>query len=228
MNYYTIGCTCVTPLYRIVYNYRIVGAEHMRAAAQAGRVVVCTTHSSDLGGMIVGMAVSIVLKTEPWVVINIKFRRNLLVNFFLKDMNVIWIKGNDMPGNYPALRRMRDLLIEGDSRPIIIAPQGTHNRPDLKDLNLRQGFAIPCLQAARAGARVHVVPALDIGATYKSMPAPGRRIAVAFGKPIRVHAHDSRASLTGTVLDNLTILHNMHNMGSDLQTSNIVQTRREI
>lgn len=226
MNYYKIACKYVTPLYRIFYNYRIMGAQYLRAAAQEGRVVVCATHSSDLGGMIVGMAVSMVLNTEPWIVINDRFRRKVQVNFFLKDMNVIWIMGNDLPGNYAALRRMTDLFVKGDPRPVIIAPQGTHNRPDLKDLNLRQGFAISCLQAAKAGAAVLVVPALDIGATYKSMPAPGRRIAVAFGKTIKVDKRDTRASLTWKVLDSLTILryglttdaHHCVTMGSNLNT----------
>lgn len=206
MNYYKIACRYVTPLFRIFYRYRIRGAAYLREAARQGRVVVCTTHSSDLGGMIVGMAVSMILGTEPWIVINAKFRRNLPANFFLRDMNVIWIMGNDLPGNHAALRRMKDLLVERDPRPVIIAPHGTYNRPDLKDIKLKQGFAIPCLQAVRAGAVVQVVPALDVGATYKGMPAPGRRMAVAFGKPIKVHKRDTRASLTAAVLDNLSFL----------------------
>lgn len=199
VNYYKIARRYVTPLFRVGYGYRIHGAENLCAAARDGPVVVCTTHSSDFGAMIVGMAVSIVLDTDPWAVINAKFRRNILVNFFLKDMNVIWIMGNDKSGNHHALRRMRELLVKGEARAIIIAPHGAHNRPDLSDLNFRQGFAIPCLQAAKTGASVSVVPALDIGATHRSMPAPGRRIAVAFGPCVAVHGTVGRAGLTGEV-----------------------------
>ncbi len=195
MNYYKIACKYVTPLFRIFYKYRIVNTEHLRQAARHGPVVICTTHSSDLGGMIVGMAVSMALDTEPWIVINAKFRRNRLLYFFLKNMNVIWIMGNDNHGNHLALKLLRDMLMKRNVKAMIIAPQGTYNRPDLKDMEFRQGFAIPCIQAARAGVTVSIVPALDIGTTYKGMPAPGRCIGAAFGAPLRVAGGDSRQRL---------------------------------
>jgi 1-acyl-sn-glycerol-3-phosphate acyltransferase len=199
MNYYHIACKYVTPIFRICYNYRVIGAENLRRAAQNGRVVVCTTHSSDLGGMIVGMAVSMILNTEPYVVVNSIFRKKHLTNFFLRKMNVVWIMGNDVLGNYPALKKIRDLLINGATKAIIIAPQGIYNRPDLRDVRFRQGFAIPCLQAAKAGTAVYVVPALDVGATYKGMPPPGRRIAAVFGHPMEVNRHTERTGLTRAV-----------------------------
>ncbi|MGB7054602.1 MAG: 1-acyl-sn-glycerol-3-phosphate acyltransferase [bacterium] len=196
MNYYKIACKYVTPLFRIFYNYRITGAENLLQAARDGRVVVCTTHSSDLGGMIVGMAVSIVLKTDPYIVVNRKFRANPLTNFFLKTMNIIWIMGNDMLGNYPALRQIRNILTRPGSGVIIIAPQGVYNKPGPEYVEFRQGFAIPCMQAAKAGIVVNVVPAVDVGTTYKGMSVIGKRIAAVFGKPIKVQRNATRATLT--------------------------------
>lgn len=186
-------------MYRILYNFRIIGAENLLKAAANGRVVVCTTHSSDLGGMIVGMAVSLVLKTDPFIVVNSKFRKNALVNFFLKDMKIVWIMGNDMRGNYPALKEIRNFLIEESREVIIIAPQGIYNKPLPQHIDFRQGFAIPCLQAARAGTKLSVVPAIDVGATYKGMPMVGRRIAAVFGGAIRVYKTEERAGLTRKV-----------------------------
>ena len=197
MNYYNIACKYVTPLYRIFYNFRIIGAENLKQAAGRGKVVVCTTHSSDLGGMIVGMAVRQVLKTNPYVVINDKFRRNPLTYFFLKRMKIVWIMGNDMQGNYPALKQIGNILEKQDSEVIIIAPQGTYNKPAAEDIRFRQGFAIPCIQAARAGTIVNVVPAIDVGATYKGIPAIGRRVRAVFAEPIRVHKNEKRKALTG-------------------------------
>jgi 1-acyl-sn-glycerol-3-phosphate acyltransferase len=196
MNYYRIARKYVTPIFRIFYNYRIIGAENLRHAARYGRVVVCTTHSSDLGGMIVGMAVSAVLHVDPYIVVNRKFRVNPLTNFFLKTMNIVWIVGNDMLGNYPALKQIRNILANPGSDVIIIAPQGVYNRPKPEYVDFRQGFAIPCLQAARAGTVVNVVPAIDIGSTYKGMPMIGQRIAAAFGNPIQVKRNAARAALT--------------------------------
>lgn len=196
MNYYHIGCKYVTPIFRTLYNYQIVGAENLRRAARHGRVVVCTTHSSDLGGMIVGMAVRTALRTDPYVVINSKFRTNPLTHFFLKEMKIIWIRGNDMQGNYPALRQMRYLLSGRNTEVIIIAPQGTYNKPRADDIKFRQGFAIPCIQAARAGTIVSVVPAIDVGATYKGIPVVGRRIRAVFAEPIKVRKNERRAALT--------------------------------
>jgi 1-acyl-sn-glycerol-3-phosphate acyltransferase len=187
----------VTPIFRAFYNYKILGAKHLLRAARDGGVVVCTTHSSDLGGMIVGMAVRMVLETDPFVVVNRKFRRNRLTNFFLKKMNIIWIMGNDMQGNYPALKQIRNILEKQDSEVIIIAPQGTYNKPAAEDIRFRQGFAIPCIQAARAGTIVNVVPAIDVGATYKGIPAIGRRVRAVFAEPIRVHKNEKRKALTG-------------------------------
>jgi 1-acyl-sn-glycerol-3-phosphate acyltransferase len=199
MNYYKIACTYVAPIFRIFFNYKIVGEENLVRAAARGTVVICTTHSSDLGGMIVGMAASTVLKTEPWIVVNIKFRKNRLTNFFLKDMNIIWIIGNDMLGNYHALNRIRDLIKKGGAKAIIIAPQGVYNKPVPGAVEFRQGFAIPCIQAANVGAKVFVVPALDVGTTYRSFPGMGRRIAAVFGYPIEVRENAERAGLTKTV-----------------------------
>ncbi len=199
MNYYDIACRYVTPLFRIFYNYQIYGADNLREAARDGRVVVCTTHSSDLGGMIVGMAVRSVLNIDPYIVVNRKFRVNPLTNFFLRSMNIIWIMGNDMLGNYLALKEIRGILARPGSDVIIIAPQGTYNRPKPSDIRFRQGFAIPCIQAANAGVVIKAVPAIDIGATYKGMPAIGRRIVAIFGKPIRVHKKAKRAHLTEQV-----------------------------
>jgi hypothetical protein len=92
--------------------------------------------------MIVGMAVSMILNTEPYVVVNSIFRKKHLTNFFLRKMNVVWIMGNDVLGNYPAL---------------------------------------------------------DVGATYKGMPPPGRRIAAVFGHPMEVNRHTERTGLTRAV-----------------------------
>jgi 1-acyl-sn-glycerol-3-phosphate acyltransferase len=199
MNYYKIACKYVTPVFRIFFNYKTIGGENLLQAALNGRVVVCTTHSSDLGGMIVGMAVSTILKTEPWIVVNARFRKNRLINFFLKDMNIIWMMGNDMLGNYAALREIRDLIVQGGAEAIIIAPQGTYNKPVPGGIRLRQGFAIPCIQAVRSGAIVNVVPAIDVGATYKGVPAIGRRIMAVFGYPMTVKRHAERTSLTRAV-----------------------------
>lgn len=199
MNYYEIACRYATPIFRIFFNYRIIGGENLLRAAAGGMVVVCTTHSSDLGGMIVGMAVSTILKTEPWVVVNVKFRKNRLTNLFLKDMNIIWIGGNDMLGNYHALKKIRDLIVKGGAKAIIIAPQGAYNKPVPGAVEFRQGFAIPCIQAANVGARVIVVPAIDLGATYRSFPGMGRHIAAIFGCPIEVNKSAERADLTKTV-----------------------------
>ena len=216
LNYYHIACKYVTPLYRMLFNFKIYGAENLRTAAELGRVVVCTTHSSDLGGMIVGMAVSSTLKTEPYIVVNDKFRRNRLTHFFLRKMNIIWIMGNNMQGNLPALKEIRHILTRQSKEVIIIAPQGIYNKPLPEYVDFRQGFAIPCLQVARVGIHLSVVPAIDVGATYKGMPMVGRRIAAVFGKPISVQRSDARGLLTrkledavrqlmsGTVLDNLT------------------------
>jgi len=198
MNYYKIACRCVAPIFRIFFNYRIIGGANLLLAAARGRVVICTTHSSDLGGMIVGMAVSSILKDEPWIVVNAKYRRKRLTNFFLKDMNIVWIIGNDMLGNYPALKEIRALIVKGGDS-IIIAPQGIYNKPVPDAIEFRQGFAIPCIQAANAGANVFVVPAVDIGATYRGFPACGRRIAAVFGNPIEVNKHAERIRLTRTV-----------------------------
>ena len=199
MNYYKIACRYVTPIFRIFFNYKIIGGENLLHAAAGGSVVVCTTHSSDLGGMIVGMAVSMVLKTEPWVVVNVKFRKNRLTNLFLKDMNIVWIVGNDMLGNYHALKRIRYLIVKGGAKAIIIAPQGTYNKPVPGAVEFRQGFAIPCVQAANVGAKVIIVPAIDLGAKYRSFPGMGRRIAAIFGSPIEVNKNTERADLTKTV-----------------------------
>jgi hypothetical protein len=199
MDYYSVACRYVTPIFRIFFNYRIVGGENLLRAAAGGRVVVCTTHSSDLGGMIVGMAVSAVLKTEPWIVVNAKYRRNRLTNFFLKDMNIVWIIGNDMLGNYPALRKIRDLIVKGGAEPIIIAPQGIYNKPVRGAIEFRQGFAIPCIQAVNAGAKVFIVPATDVGTTYRGFPCPGRRIAAVFGHSLEVSKHTERTRLTRAV-----------------------------
>lgn len=210
MNYYQIACKYVTPLFRIFHNYTILGAENLLQAARYGRVVVCTTHSSDLGGMIVGMAVSIVLKTDPYIVVNRKFRVNPLTNFFLKTMNIIWIIGNDMLGNYPALRQIRNILTRPGSGVIIIAPQGVYNKPGPEYIEFRQGFAIPCMQAAKAGIVVNVVPAIDAGTTYKGMPVIGKRIAVVFGKPIKVQNSAERTRLTKRVEDAVKELMRQH------------------
>jgi 1-acyl-sn-glycerol-3-phosphate acyltransferase len=199
MDYYHIACKYVAPLYRMFYNYRIVGAENLSQAAGHGRVVVCTTHSSDLGGMIVGMAVSKVLRTRPYIVVNSKFRRNPLTNFFLREMNIVWIMGNDMLGNYPALKQIRNIIASHNAEVIIIAPQGVYNRPFPESIKFRQGFAIPCIKAANAGVKVNVVPAIDVGATYKGMPAIGRRIAAVFGHPIEVNRNSKRTELTRIV-----------------------------
>jgi 1-acyl-sn-glycerol-3-phosphate acyltransferase len=196
MDYYGIACKYVTPLYRIFYNYRIVGAENLRQAAEDGSVVVCTTHSSDLGGMIVGMAVSAVLGSKPYIVVNSKFRRNRLTYFFLREMNLVWIMGNDMLGNYPALKQIRNIIVSHNAEVIIIAPQGVYNKPIPDHIKFRQGFAIPCIQAANAGVKVNVVPAIDIGTTYKGVPAIGGRIAAIFGEPIRVQRNAKRVMLT--------------------------------
>lgn len=196
LNYYHIACKYVTPLYRIFYNFRIIGIRHLIQASQQGRVVVCTTHSSDLGGMIVGMAVSSTLKTEPHIVVNDKFRSNPLTYFFLRKMNIIWIMGNDMQGNFPALKEIRNILTGQNKEVILIAPQGIYNKPLPEYIDFRQGFAIPCMQAARAGVSISVVPAIDVGATYKGMPMVGRRIAAVFGRPISVRKNDERAALT--------------------------------
>jgi len=196
MNYYHIACKYVTPIFRTFYNYRIVGAENLKQAARRGRVVVCTTHSSDLGGMIVGMAVRLVLKTDPYIVVNSKFRKNVLTYFFLRKMNIIWIMGNDMLGNYPALKEIRNMLTEQNTNVIIIAPQGVYNKPKPEYIKFRQGFAIPCKQTAKAGIAVHVVPAIDVGTTYRGMPVIGTRIAAVFGEPIKVHKNEERGRLT--------------------------------
>jgi len=196
MNYYHIVCKYVAPLFSIFYNYRIVGAENLLQAARDGRVVVCTTHSSDLGGMIVGMAVSMVLHTDPYIVVNSKFRKNSLTNFFLKNMNMIWIVGNDMLGNYPALKQIRNILAKQSSDVIIIAPQGVYNKPKPEYIDFRPGFAIPCMQAVKDRTVVNIVPAIDVGTAYKGMPMIGRRIAAVFGKPIRVRKSEKRAALT--------------------------------
>ena len=196
LNYYHIACTYVTPLLRIFYNYKILGADNVRQAALNGRVLVCTTHSSDVGGMIVGMAVRMVLKTDPYVVIKSKYRNNPLTNFFLRKMNVIWIMGNDMLGNYAALKQIRRILTNQNNDVIIIAPQGTYNKPKPEHVMFHQGFAIPCIQAARTGTDVNIVPAIDVGATYKGFPLVGRRIAAVFGKAIRVGKNEERVVLT--------------------------------
>lgn len=210
MNYYNIACKYVTPLFRIFYNYRITGAENLLQAARDGRVVVCTTHSSDLGGMIVGMAVRQVLKIDPFIVVNRKFRANPLTNFFLRTMHIIWIMGNDMMGNYPALKQIRDILTRPGSGVIIIAPHGVYNKPGPGYIEFRQGFAIPCMQAAKAGIVVNVVPAIDVGTTYKGMPMIGRRIAVVFGKPINVQKFTERTRLTKRVEDAVKELMRQH------------------
>ena len=199
MNYYNIACRYVAPIFRIFFNNRIVGGGNLLHAAARGRVVICTTHSSDLGGMIVGMAVCSVLKTDPWIVVNAKYRTKRLTNFFLKDMNIVWIAGNDMLGNYPALKTIKDLIVKGGGQTIIIAPQGVYNKPIPDAIEFRQGFAIPCIQAANAGANVFVVPAVDLGATYRGFPACGRRIAAVFGNPIEVNKHAERIRLTRVV-----------------------------
>ena len=199
MNYYHIACKYVTPLFRMFHNYQIYGAEYLREAANNGRIVICTTHSSDFGGMIVGMAVSSVLNIDPFIVINRKYRANPFTNFFLKSMNIIWIMGNDMLGNYPALKEIRGILTRPGSDVIIIAPQGVYNKPNPADVKFRQGFAIPCVQAANAGVAISIVPAVDVGATYKGMPSIGRRIAAVFGKPVRVERRAKRAQLTEQV-----------------------------
>ena len=198
-NYYHIARKCVTPLLRIFYNYRILGADNLRKAAFNGKVVVCTTHSSDLGGMIIGLAVSSVLDKDPYIVVNKKFQRNRLTNFFLQTMNMIWIMGNEMIGNYSALRQIRNILTYHESNVIIIAPQGVYNKPDPKPINFRQGFAIPCIQAAEVGIRVNIVPAVDMGATYKSLPGIGKHIAAIFGMPIPVGKQTTRQELTDEV-----------------------------
>ena len=218
MNYYHIACKYVTPLFRIIYNFSIIGAQNLLEAAKKGRVVVCTTHSSDLGGMIVGMAVRQVLKTDPFIVVNRKFRSNPITNFFLKTMNIIWIIGNNMLGNYPALKQMKEILTQQGSDVIIIAPQGTYNMPESEYIKFRQGFAIPCIQAARAGVAVYAVPAIDVGATYKSMPTIGKRIATVFGKPINVQNVDGRENLTKDVEGAVKELMRRW-MGSNLHTS---------
>jgi 1-acyl-sn-glycerol-3-phosphate acyltransferase len=199
MNYYKIACKYVTPIFRIFFNYRVIGGENLLRAASEGKVVVCTTHSSDLGGMIVGMAVSAILNTDPWIVVNAKYRGKRLTNFFLKDMNIVWIIGNDMLGNYPALRKIRDLIMKGGAAAIIIAPQGIYNKPVPDAIDFRQGFAIPCIQAANAGAKVLIVPAVDLGTTYQGFPALGRRIAAVFGHPIEVGRYAERTRLTRTL-----------------------------
>ncbi|UCD06454.1 MAG: 1-acyl-sn-glycerol-3-phosphate acyltransferase [candidate division WOR-3 bacterium] len=199
MDYYRIACRYVTPIFRIVFNFKIIGGENLLRAAARGTVVVCTTHSSDLGGMIVGMAVSTVLKAKPWIVVNVKFRKNRLTHFFLKDMNIVWIAGNDMLGNYHALKKIRELIVKGGAEAIIMAPQGTYNKPVAGAVEFRQGFAIPCIKAANVGAKVIVVPAFDLGATYRSFPGMGRRIAAIFGCPIEVKKHAERAGLAKTV-----------------------------
>ena len=141
-NYYYIARKFVTPLLRIFYNYRILGADNLREAAIDAKVVVCTTHSSDLGGMIVGLAVSLALNQDPYVVVNKKYQRNYLTNYFLKTMKIIWIMGNEMVGNYSALRQIRNILTYHESNVIIIAPQGVYNKPDPESINFRQGFTI--------------------------------------------------------------------------------------
>ena len=218
MNYYDIACTYVAPFFRMVYNYRIIGSQNLLDAARKGRVIVCTTHSSDLGGMIVGMAVRQVLKTDPFVVVNSKFRLNPLTNFFLKTMNIIWIVGNDMLGNYPALKHIKKIITEKGSDVIIIAPQGTYNRPEPDCVEFREGFAIPCIQAARSGAAVFAVPAIDVGAAYKTMPAIGKHVAAVFGEPISVQSYDTRERLTKKVEEAVKGLMRLW-MGSNLHTS---------
>lgn len=198
-NYYNIARKCVTPLLGIFHNYRILGADNLRKAAVNGKVVVCTTHSSDLGGMIVGLAVSLILNQDPYIVVNKKFQRNQLTNFFLKTMNIIWIVGNEMLGNYTALRQIRNILTYHESNVIIIAPQGVYNKPEPESINFRQGFAIPCIQAADVGIRINIVPAVDVGATYKSLPGIGKRIAAVFGRPILVRKRTTRQALTDEV-----------------------------
>jgi 1-acyl-sn-glycerol-3-phosphate acyltransferase len=146
--------------------------------------------------MIVGMAVRSALKTDPYIVVNRKFRVNPLTNFFLKTMNIIWIVGNDMLGNYPALKQIRSILTKPGAEVIIIAPQGIYNKPAPSHVEFRQGFAIPCMQAAKAGIVVNVVPAIDVGTTYKGMPMAGKRIAAVFGEPIRVEKKETRVTLT--------------------------------
>jgi 1-acyl-sn-glycerol-3-phosphate acyltransferase len=218
MNYYDIACKYVTPLFRVIYNYRVIGSQYLLDAARKGRVVVCTTHSSDLGGMIVGMGVRQVLETDPFIVVNRKFRVNHLTNFFLKTMNIIWIMGNDTLGNYPALNHMKKILTQQNSDVIIIAPQGAYNRPEPEDVKFRQGFAIPCIQASRAGAVVYAVPAIDVGTTYKSMPAIGKHIAAVFGEPISVQDFNARENLTKKVEESVKELMRQW-MGSNLHTS---------
>jgi 1-acyl-sn-glycerol-3-phosphate acyltransferase len=218
MNYYHIAGKYVTPLFRIIYNFRIIGARNLLEAARNGRVVVCTTHSSDLGGMIVGMAVRQVLKTDPFVVVNRKYRLNPITNFFLKTMNIVWIIGNEMLGNYPALKQMKGILTQQGTEVIIIAPQGTYNRPDPESIKFRQGFAIPCIQAARAGVPVYAVPAIDFGSTYKSMPTIGKHIGAVFGEPISVQDFNTRENLTKKVEGAVKELMRLW-MGSNLHTS---------
>ena len=168
--------------------------------------------------MIVGMAVREVLKTDPFVVVNRKYRLNPLTNFFLKTMNIIWIMGNNMLGNYPALKQIREILTRQGTDVIVIAPQGSYNRPEPEYIRFRQGFAIPCIQAARSGVPVYAVPALDVGATYKSMPAIGKHIAAVFGEPISVQHFKNREKLTRKVEEAVKELIRKW-VGSNLHTS---------
>ena len=209
VNWYDFAKHVAYPAMKALWGYQIIGKENLIEASK-GKVVVITTHASPVGGLAVGLAESLVLDDEPYLIIHKKWQKNI-AHYFLDTMNIIWVNGiwknkTQKSDDHLAVRQIGEKLLEEKTRGIIIASQGELNIPDSSKVHFHAGGLVGAIYAVRRGAEVYVVPGYDCGVPYggkneRRMPMLGKRIKAIFGEPIRVTIEQDPRELTTLLED---------------------------
>jgi 1-acyl-sn-glycerol-3-phosphate acyltransferase len=156
---------------RVVWNARVVGAEHVPAE---GPVIVAANHTGLLDGpLLLGVAprgLHILVKESMFVG---------PVGWVLHASGQIPV---DDHGGRAALSAGLGVLRRGDA--VGVFPEGTRGRGDLADA--RAGLAWLALNGAAPVVPAAILGTRRTGRGVNSLPAPRRRLHVEFGEPVVV------------------------------------------
>ena len=134
MDLYKIAPLAKTAL-NFLYSFQISCPEKTKKVLEKKHAVIAVTHSSNLSGLIIGLASYLKSKKKPMPLIHELWKKKALVRNFLALADTYFIPGNDKvsKANLSVLERIAQKAVK-TKRPILIAPQGSLNLPEARSI----------------------------------------------------------------------------------------------
>lgn len=197
------------PILRSFYKCEFIGTENLEEAAKNGKVLVAATHASWFASFYVTAGVCETLEDKAYFMVFERLKKILPIYLAFKGKNVIWVPPNHNTIKTAAIRKSYSALLGDKTKSLVIAPHGKVNLPYPNELDFKEGFASAAIYATNQNVKISVVPAVDIGFPYTTIPYTtivgaftdawppfGKKICAIYGKPIEVTKDMDKKDLT--------------------------------